>query len=144
MNVFRALRRDWRPAMNAADRVRVCLAFGFIFGAAVHVGWVIVHGDVWYHGAAPAWAPWFWYGLCLGDFGVCWLMLSTIRPGVVAGVLTMALSLWVNWTRFPTFEFQFNYVLIGLTAFGLAMFAAAPWIWLASRWRPCAAASPTG
>jgi hypothetical protein len=35
----------------------------------------------------------------------------------------------VNWTQFPTFQFVFNYVLIGLTVFGVIVFAAAPWLW---------------
>ena len=62
-------------------------------------------------------------------------MLVMVRAGVIAGVLTMIVSLWVNWTQFPTFQFHFNYVLIGLTVFGVIMFAAAPWLWLASTWR---------
>lgn len=135
MNPFAAIGRDWGDAMNAADRTRVCLAFGFIFGAVSHVGWVFAHGDAWYHGPGPEWAPWFWYGLCLIDFGVCWLMLATIRAGLIAGILTMIVSLWVNWTQFPTFQFQFNYVLLGLTAFGVIIFVAGPWLWLASTWR---------
>jgi hypothetical protein len=135
MNPFAAIGQDWVSVMNAADRLRVVLAFGFIFGAVSHVGWVIVHGDVWYHGPGPDWAPWFWYVLCLVDFGVCWTMLASVRPGVVLGAVTMAVTLVVNWTQFPTFAFQFNYVLIGLTAFGAMMFTAAPWLWTQSRWR---------
>jgi hypothetical protein len=134
MNPFAPIGRDW-SGMNAADRTRVVLAFGFVFGAVSHIGWVIMHGDLWYHGPGPAWAPWFWYGLCVVDLGVCWLMLKTVRAGVIVGVLTMVVSLAVNWTQFPTFEFQFNYVLIGLTLFGIIMFAAAPWLWARSAWR---------
>jgi hypothetical protein len=48
---------------------------------------------------------------------------------LVAAVATMAVSLSVNWLCFPTFEFRFNWVLIGLTAFGLVLFATAPWLW---------------
>jgi hypothetical protein len=121
--------------MTTADRTRVLLAWGFIFGAVSHVGWVIYHGDVWYHGPGPSWAPWFWYGICLVDFGVYWLLLTRPRAGIVASVLTMILTLWVNWTQFPTFEFHFNFVLIGLTMFGVMVFATAPWLWTASRWK---------
>jgi hypothetical protein len=121
--------------MTTADRTRVLLAWGFIFGAVSHVGWVIYHGDVWYHGPGPSWAPWFWYGICLVDFGVYWLLLTRPRAGIVASVLTMILTLWVNWTQFPTFEFHFNFVLIGLTVFGAVVFATAPWLWKASRWK---------
>ena len=52
------------------------------------------------------------------------------RAGIVAAVVTMITTLWVNWTQFPTFEFQFNYVLIGLTLFGVFVFATAPWLWI--------------
>ncbi len=121
--------------MTGADRLRVVLAWGFVFGALSHIGWVIVHGDIWYRGPAPEWAPFFWYGLCLVDPVVCWLLLKRPRLGVIAGVVVMAVSLLVNWTQFPTFEFQFNYVLIGLTVFGVIMFATAPWLWRVSRWR---------
>jgi hypothetical protein len=43
--------------------------------------------------------------------------------------------LLVNWTQFPTFEYAFNWVLIGLTLFGVIVFASAPWLWRQSRWR---------
>jgi hypothetical protein len=46
----------------------------------------------------------------------------------------MTVTLIVNWTQFPTFEFGFNYVLVGLTVFGVIVFAAAPWLWAKSRW----------
>jgi hypothetical protein len=124
----------WKSEMNAADRLRVVLAWGFVFGAVSHVGWVIYHGDVWYFGPAPGWAPWFWYGICLIDLAVFWLLLAQPRLGLVCAVTTMAVTLIVNWTQFPTFEFGFNYVLIGLTVFGAIVFAATPWLWVKSRW----------
>ncbi|HEY7797134.1 MAG TPA: hypothetical protein VIA80_00095 [Hyphomonadaceae bacterium] len=124
----------WKSEMNAADRLRVVLAWGFVFGAVSHVGWVIYHGDVWYYGPAPGWAPWFWYGICLIDLAVFWLLLAQPRLGLVCAVTTMAVTLIVNWTQFPTFEFGFNYVLIGLTVFGAIVFAATPWLWVKSRW----------
>lgn len=135
MNVFAEIVRAWATQMNAADRLRVVLAWGFVFGAASHVGWVIYHGDVWYRGPAPEWAPWFWYSLCLVDLVVFWLLLAAPRAGIVLSLATMAATLSVNWTRFPTFEFQFNWILIGLTLFGVIVFATAPWLWTASRWR---------
>jgi hypothetical protein len=63
------------------------------------------------------------------------LLLTRPRAGIVAAVLTMILTLWVNWTQFPTFEFHFNFVLIGLTMFGVMVFATAPWLWTAARWK---------
>jgi len=135
MNMFTRIARAFGPEMNPADRMRIILAWGFIFGAVSHVAWVIVHGDFWYHGPGPDWAPWFWYGLCLVDLGVFWLLVTRPKAGVVAGVLTMIVSLYVNWTQFPTFEFQFNWILIGLTLFGIIMALSAPWLWVASRWR---------
>jgi hypothetical protein len=126
--------RGWASEMNAADRLRVVLAWGFVFGAVSHVGWVIYHGDIWYYGPAPGWAPWFWYGICVVDLAVFWLLLAHPRPGLVAAVATMTVTLIVNWTQFPTFEFGFNYVLIGLTVFGAMVFATAPWLWAKSRW----------
>jgi hypothetical protein len=134
VSVFGAIRRDW-PQMRAADRVRVVLAFGFPLGAILHVGWVIYHGDIFYRGPAPTWAPAFWYGLCVIDFGVCWLMLARPRLGVASAALTMITTLSVNWTQFPTFELQFNYVLLGLTLFGAIVLVLAGWLWRASRWR---------
>ncbi len=121
--------------MNAADRTRVVLAGGFVFGALSHFWWVWVHGDLWYYGPAPSWAPFFWYGVCAVDFVVCWLLLARPRAGVAASALTMFTTLIVNWTQFPTFQFVFNYVLIGLTVFGVVVFATAPWLWRASRWK---------
>jgi hypothetical protein len=134
VSVWRRIALDW-PAMNAADRTRVLLAFGFPLGALLHVGWLIYHGDPMYRGPAPEWAPWFWYALCAVDFVVCWLMLTRPRAGVAAAAATMMLTLTVNWTLFPTFEFGFNYVLIGLTLFGAAVAMTAAWLWRASRWR---------
>ncbi len=121
--------------MSAADRTRVVLALGFPLGAVLHIGWLIWHGDPFYHGPAPEWAVWFWYGLCVTDCIVCWLLLTRPRAGVVAAALTMATTLVVNWTQFPTFEVQFNYVLIGLSVFGAAVALTAGWLWRASRWR---------
>lgn len=134
MKLFSEFGPAWGE-MGAADRVRVVLAWGFIFGAISHVGWVIYHGDFWYHGPGPSWAPWFWYGVCLVDFGVYWLLMTRPRIGVATSVVTMVTTLWVNWTQFPTFEFGFNYVLIGLTVFGVVALAAAPWLWSASKWK---------
>ena len=114
--------------MSAADRLRLLYAACFPLGALLHFWWVWKHG-LFYHGPAPAWAVWFWYGLCAVDFLVCALLLTRPRLGLAAGVGTMAVSLAVNWFCFPTFEFQFNWVLIGLTAFGLLLFATAPWLW---------------
>lgn len=127
--------RVWGAEMNAADRVRVLLAWGFVFGAVSHFGWLWVNGSLWYHGPAPEWAVWFWFGVCAVDFVVFWLMLAHPRAGVALGVCTMITTLIVNWTQFPTFEYTFNWVLLGLTAFGVAMLALAPWLWRASRWR---------
>jgi hypothetical protein len=47
----------------------------------------------------------------------------------------MVTTLIVNWTQFPTFQFVFNYVLIGLTIFGVIVFVTTPWLWRASRWK---------
>jgi len=121
--------------MSAADRTRVWLAWGFVFGAVSHVAWTLVNGDLWYYGPAPNWAPWFWYGICLIDFVVFWLLLKRPRAGIVLAMATMVTTLIVNWTQFPTFEYTFNYVLIGLTVFGVIVFALAPWLWRTSPWR---------
>ncbi len=120
--------------MRAADRTRVLLAFGFPLGAILHFAWLIRHGDPFYHGPAPEWAVWFWYALCAVDLVVCWLMLTRPRAGVVAAALTMLTTLVVNWTQFPTFEFAFNYVLIGRTVFGVVVALTAGWLWRSSRW----------
>jgi hypothetical protein len=135
MKWFAELGRAWGAEMNAADRMRVVLAWGFVFGAVSHIGWVIVHGDVWYYGPAPSWAPWFWYSICLVDLAVFWLLLTRPRLGIAGALATMVTTLVVNWTQFPTFEFGFNYVLIGLTVFGVIVFATAVWLWSASKWR---------
>jgi len=127
--------RAWGEEMNAADRLRVVLAWGFVFGALSHIGWVIYHGDIWYRGPAPSWAPWFWYAICAVDLVVFWQLLARPRTGLVLSLVTMTTTLVVNWTQFPTFEFGFNYVLVGLTAFGLLVFAMFAWLWSASRWR---------
>jgi hypothetical protein len=134
MSWLEKMGRDWGADMNAADRFRVVLAWGFVFGAVSHVGWVIYHGDVWYHGPAPGWAPWFWYAVCVVDLVVFWLLLTRPRMGLIGAVATMIVTLAVNWTQFPTFEYGFNYVLIGLTVFGVIVFATAPWLWAKSRW----------
>jgi len=131
--------------MNAADRTRVALAFGFVFGAVSHVAWVMVHGDVWYRGPAPEWAPFFWYGLCLVDLVVCWLLLTRPKAGLALGLATMTVSVGVNWTQFPTFEFmQFNYVLVGLTLFGVIYACVMPWLWCASHWTLRASSQRSG
>lgn len=135
MRFMREINAAWRAQMNAADRFRVWLAWGFVFGAVSHFGWVIAHGDLWYYGPAPSWAPWFWYGICAVDLVVFWLLLSRPRVGIAWSVVTMIATLIVNWTQFPTFEFVFNYVLLGLTLFGVIVFATAPWLWRASRWK---------
>lgn len=135
MSFMREINAAWRTRMNGADHVRVWLAWGFIFGAVSHVGWVILHGDLWYYGPAPSWAPWFWYGICLVDLVVFWMLLTRPRAGIAMSVATMITTLIVNWTQFPTFQYTFNYVLIGLTVFGVIVFAAAPWLWVKSRWR---------
>jgi len=135
MRLLREINANWRGGMNAADRFRVVLAWGFVFGAVSHIGWVIVHGDLWYYGPAPSWAPWFWYGICVVDLFVFWMLLSRPRVGIALSVATMVTTLIVNWTQFPTFQFVFNYVLIGLTLFGVIVFVAAPWLWRASRWK---------
>lgn len=132
---FAKLRTAWRQRMHAADRARILIAAGFVFGALSHFGWVIAHGDVFYRGPAPAWAVWFWYGLCALDFVIAWLLLARPRPGLALGAGVMAVSLWVNWTQFPTFEYKFNYVLLGLTAFGAIYAAMLPYLWTHMSWR---------
>ena len=114
---------------------RVWLAWGFVFGAARMLAGCGRMADLWYHGPAPAGRVWFWYGVCAVDLVVFWLLLTRPRAGIVLGVATMVTTLIVNWTQFPTFEYAFNCVLIGLTLFGVIVFATAPWLWRASRWR---------
>ena len=117
--------------MTAADRTRVALAAGFPLGALGHFWWLARHG-LFYYGPGPPWAVWFWYGLCVADFIIPVLMLLKPRTGLAGGVATMVFTLVVNWTRFPTFEYHFNWVLLTLTAFGIAMAALTPWLWRAS------------
>jgi hypothetical protein len=124
----------WREDMSPADRARVVLAAAFPFGAISHMGWVFVHGWF-YYGPAPPWAVWFWYTLCILDFFIAWAILARPRFGLGLGLTLMAITLLVNWTQFPTFEYQFNVVLLGLTSFGIALAALAPWLWTRSRWR---------
>jgi hypothetical protein len=112
---------------GAAERVQTMLALCFPMGAALHFWWVGKHGLA-YHGHAPAWAVGFWYGLCALDFVVCALMLRRPRAGLISGCAVMAVSLLVNWTCFPTFQFGFNLVLTGLSVFGAALALAAPWL----------------
>lgn len=107
---------------------RRIMAFSFPLGALGHFWWVGKHGLL-YHGPAPAWAVWFWYGLCAMDVVVCWTLLTRPRSGLLLAVATMAISLSINWAFFPTFEHGFNGVLIGLTVFGLWVFAVTPWLW---------------
>jgi hypothetical protein len=144
MKVISEPARAWRTDMTMADRARVVLAWGFVFGAASHIGWLIWHGSLLYHGPAPEWAVWFWYGLCVVDLVVFWLLLARPKAGIILGCLTMATTLSVNWTQFPTFEFQFNYVLIGLTTFGVIVWAAAPGLWTGARWRLTASTGRNG
>lgn len=59
---------------------------------------------------------------------LCVLLLNRPRAGLAAAAVTMAVSLAVNWV-FPTFEYGINLVLIGLTQFGLFVFAVTPWLW---------------
>jgi len=134
MNMWRRIRADWSTRMSNADRTRVVIAFCFPLGAVLHVLWVWRHGDIMYHGVAPPWAVWFWYSLCVIDFSVCWLLLARPRAGIVAALAVMAYTSFVNLRFFPTFEFQFNYVLIGLLAFTVLVFCSARWIWIRSRW----------
>ncbi len=108
--------------------VRRIIAVSFPLGALGHFWWLGKHGLL-YHGPAPAWAVWFWYGLCAVDFVVCALLLTRPRPGLILAVATMIVSLSVNWLCFPTFENGSNLVLVGLTIFGLGLFAATPWLW---------------
>ena len=134
MKALDQLLRPWRNEMNGADRARVVLAFCFPIGAFGHFWWVGQHGLL-YHGPAPAWAVVFWYSLCAIDFVVTWVMLTRPRAGLALGLAVMAFSLWVNWSFFPTFQLHFNWVLLGLTAFGVVLAALSPWIWLRSCWR---------
>ena len=127
--------RGWRDEMNAADRTRVALGWGFVFGCVSHFGWLWANGSLLYHGPAPEWAVWFWFSVCAIDMVVFWLMLTRPRAGIALGVATMVVTLVINWTQFPTFEYGVNYVLLGLTAFGVIVFATAPWVWSRSRWR---------
>jgi hypothetical protein len=127
--------RAWGTDMNTADRTRVVLAWGFVFGAVSHFGWLWVNGSLFYYGPAPPWAVWFWFGVCAVDFVVFWLMLAHPRAGIALASVTMIVTLVVNWTQFPTFEYYFNWVLLGLTAFGVIVWVTAPWLWRASRWR---------
>jgi hypothetical protein len=119
---------------TAADRVRCIFAACFPLGAFGHFWWVWRHGLL-YHGPAPPWAVVFWYALCAADFVIAWLLLTRPRLGLLAGLATMAYSLWINWAFFPTFQFGFNGVLVGLTAFGVALAATTPWLWRHSGWR---------
>lgn len=112
--------------------VRRVMAISFPLGAFGHFWWVWRHGLL-YHGPAPGWAVWFWYGLCAVDFLVCLLLLTQPRAGLVLAVATMAVSLLVNWFYFPTFEYGLNWVLLGLTAFGLWVGAVTPWLWQSLR-----------
>ena len=115
---------------SLADRVRVFMAVCFPLGAALHFVWLWQNGDLMYRGPAPEWAPAFWFAVCAVDFVVCWALLTRPRLGLRIASATMAVTLWVNWTQFPTFQYKFNWVLIGLTAFGVFVFAVSPWLWL--------------
>lgn len=117
--------------MSRAKRVRLMLAACFPLGALGHFWWVGRHGLL-YHGPAPGWAVWFWYGLCVIDFLVCAVLIARPQAGLILAVATMVVSLVVNWTCFPTFQHGPNPVLLGLTAFGLTLFALTPWLWRAT------------
>lgn len=110
------------------ELARRIMAVCFPLGALGHFWWLAKHGLL-YHGPAPEWAVWFWYILCAVDVAVCVLLLTRPRVGLAAAVLTMAVSLTVNWLCFPTFEYGFNLVLIGLTVFGIWVFCVTPWLW---------------
>lgn len=133
MNPFAAIARAWGQESATAGRVRVVLAIGFLFGAVSHFWWVAYYGkgDLWFHGPGPAWAPWFWYSLCVLDFFEAWLMLARPRAGVALGAAIMVVSIWVNWTQFPLTPHpgQFNLVLAGLTLFGVIYGLLTPWLW---------------
>jgi len=73
-----------------------------------------------------------------------WLLLKRPREGIALAVATMITTLIVNWTQFPTFEYTFNYVLIGLTVFGVIVFATAPWLWREARLSPTSSAHSGG
>lgn len=135
MSLWREIASAWRTQMTAADKARVLVAAGFPFGAIGHFAWLIRHGDPFYHGPAPEWAVWFWYALCFWDFVMPFILLALPRIGVALAALTMMIVIWVNWTQFPTFEFQFNWVLLGLTTFGVITIALSPWLWAGARWR---------
>jgi|CXWL01.1.fsa_nt_gi hypothetical protein len=93
---FAKISTAWRQHTHAADRVRLLFAAGFVFGALSHFGWVAVHG-VFYHGPAPAWAVWFWYGLCALDFA--YVLLGLTAFGVIYAALLP--WLWANASRRP-------------------------------------------
>lgn len=117
----------WRG--GPAGRLRLILAAGYVFGALSHFRPVYLHGWL-YHGPWPAWSPWFWYGLCAVDLVMPWLLVRRPRAGIVAGVAIMVVSLWVNWLVFPRVQLgMVDEVAVGLTAFGLLVFASAPWLW---------------
>jgi hypothetical protein len=121
--------------MTLADRVRVAMAFGFPVGAILHFVWLFQNGSMMFHGPAPEWATWFWFIVCGVDVVVCAALLMRPRLGLRLAFATMAVVMYVNWTQFPTFEYGFNYVLVGLTVFALFVFATAPWLWTVSKWR---------
>jgi hypothetical protein len=135
LQALKALAAAWRNEMRPADRVRVVVAAAFPFGALSHMGWVLAHGWF-YYGPAPSWAVAFWYTLCVIDFFIAWAVLTHPRTGLALAAAVMVVTLWVNWTEFPTFEYGFNLVLVGLTAFGVFLAAMLPWLWLRSTWRP--------
>ena len=70
----------------------------------------------------------FWYGLCAADFVVWRIWLDYAKAGLVLAMVVMAFA-YVNLRFFPTFEYQFNYVLIGLLIFAAAVWLSAPYIW---------------
>ena len=127
--------------MSRTDRVRDFFAAGFPLGAIGHFFWVGKHG-LWYHFERPDWAPVFWYVLCALDFLAGWLLIRRPRLGLILGNAMMATTMFVNLAVFPSFAHGFNVVAVGITAFGIALACATPWLWRSRplSWRQAAAA----
>ncbi len=114
--------------MKGAPLSRAIVAAGFPLGALGHF-WYVAENGFWYHGRAPAWAPWFWYPLCAIDFVVPWLLWRSPRAGICLAVGVMATTMSVNLLYFPKFEHGPNPVLLTLLGFGVFVFAVAPRLW---------------
>ena len=117
--------------MTAADRVRLLLAAGFPAGALGHFWWVWKHGLL-HHFERPAWAVWFWYGLCAVDVVVAAVLALRPRAGLVLGNAVMAVTLYVNLFVFASFEHGFNLVVAILVVFGVVLAGLTPWLWRSS------------